>query len=709
MPGILLDSIIMNTPSIERVVIPDRNGPRAVKRRGGWIIRLLTAGVLGSLAACHGVGGGPTTVYTVTGTIKLDVVNALPAGFPAGLSLTDGIDKFTVAAAADQFTFPTALPKGRSYDVTVTHNPPGLACTVSNGAGTIANAGIEVVVSCADAPYTLGGTVSGLTSAGLTVTGAAGAVLSVEAGASQFTLPGTVLFGSAYSVTVKAQPDHQTCAISGGAATMGAGNVTSVAIICPLSVSPQSASVAAGASQQFTATFNAAAGPVVWKVDGVAGGNAAVGTVSTSGLYTAPIAAATPVISATSTTDAGASASAAATVLAPHAIAVRQTASGLAEFYDRNTGNAWIARGNNFIRLASQTGFDGNPNVYHSTFNVGLYDSTDTENALAGMQASGYNSARVFLNGCCIGSIGDPAGGLSSAYMANVADFLSRAQKHGIYVIFTEDAPPSAGGYDITCPAQPASAPPIQGVNAENLCAGAVSAAQCFHRDFVQSLIQLKAPIGIILGYEARNEYFYDPTVGPLSAVSGMTTTANGSTYDMSDATSRQKMMDDGLVYLTDQVRAAIVAVDPTALVTVGFFWPQTPNPTRIGDTRFISVYPAMVTSTADFIDIHGYVILNDLTLDQLVQNYGFVGNQQKQPVIMAEYGVFNNAAPTISQAATALENWQIGGCGYGLKGWMLWTWDTPETVTNLWSALDGDGSVNQALAPVNRPDPCSP
>ena len=668
-----------------------------------------------ALAACGGGGGsdGSTggSTYLIGGAIKLAVANPLPAGLPDGLMLTDGIDQLTVAAAAVQFAFPTALASGRSYDVAVTHNPPGLTCTVSNGTGTITNSNIDnVMVSCADASYTVGGTVSGLTSDGLVITDTAGAVLPVAAGTSEFTLPGLVAFGSSYSVTVQNQPQHQTCAISAGTGTMGAGNVSNVVVTCPLSVSPQSVAVAAGASQQFTVTFMpAGGGTVTWLVDGVVGGSAATGTITTGGLYTAPLAAVTPVISATSATDGSASASATATVLAPHSIAVRQPASGLAELYDRSTGQPWIARGNNFIRLASQTDYGGNSTVYHSTFNTGLYDAADAESALGAMQARGYNSVRVFLNGCCVGSIGDPGGGLSATYMANVADFLLRAQKHGVYVIFTQDWLPSTGGYDVTCPTPPASEPQIQDVNAFNLCAGGIDAAQRFHRDFVQSLIRQQAPIGVILGYELRNEYFYNSGYGPLSATSGLVTTANGSTYDMSDATSRQKMMDDGLVYLTNQLRAAVVAVDPTALVTVGFFWPQTPNPTRIGDTRVISVYPAMATSTADFIDIHGYVILNDLTLDQLVQNYGFVGYQQKQPIIMAEYGAFKNAVPAISDAATALENWQIGGCGYGLKGWLLWTWDTPQAATDIWNATDGDGSINNALAPASRPDPCSP
>ena len=46
--------------------------------------------------------------------------------------------------------------------------------------------------------------------------------------------------------------------------------------------------------------------------------------------------------------------------------------------------------------------------------------------------------------------------------------------------------------------------------------------------------------------------------------------------------------------------------------------------------------------------------------------------------------------------------------CDYGYDGWLLWTWDTEEQ-TDFYNGLTGEGQVNQALAPVNRPDPCQP
>jgi hypothetical protein len=56
-----------------------------------------------------------------------------------------------------------------------------------------------------------------------------------------------------------------------------------------VSVSPSSASVTLGATQQFTATVtNTTNVSVTWSVNGIAGGTSTVGTISASGLYTAP-------------------------------------------------------------------------------------------------------------------------------------------------------------------------------------------------------------------------------------------------------------------------------------------------------------------------------------------------------------------------------------------------------------------------------------
>src|ERR1700676_1688679 len=70
-----------------------------------------------------------------------------------------------------------------------------------------------------------------------------------------------------------------------------------------VSISPKRAlGITAGQTQQFTAVVSgdAQARGVTWSVDGVAGGNATVGTIGSSGLYTAPIGGGTHIVTAIS-------------------------------------------------------------------------------------------------------------------------------------------------------------------------------------------------------------------------------------------------------------------------------------------------------------------------------------------------------------------------------------------------------------------------
>ncbi|MFZ0796086.1 MAG: hypothetical protein WAM65_20140, partial [Candidatus Korobacteraceae bacterium] len=87
-----------------------------------------------------------------------------------------------------------------------------------------------------------------------------------------------------------------------------------------VSVSPATANVQEGGTQQFTATVtNTTSTTVNWQVNGVAGGNATVGTVSSSGLYTAPDVIPSPAsvtISAVLQADTGISGNSIATITA---------------------------------------------------------------------------------------------------------------------------------------------------------------------------------------------------------------------------------------------------------------------------------------------------------------------------------------------------------------------------------------------------------
>ena len=69
--------------------------------------------------------------------------------------------------------------------------------------------------------------------------------------------------------------------------------------VSKLAISPGVASITVGQTTQYQATYNGTVtSTVTWSVDGIAGGNSTVGTISTAGLYVAPAASDSHVISA---------------------------------------------------------------------------------------------------------------------------------------------------------------------------------------------------------------------------------------------------------------------------------------------------------------------------------------------------------------------------------------------------------------------------
>src|SRR2546422_4533817 len=101
-------------------------------------------------------------------------------------------------------------------------------------------------------------------------------------------------------------------------ACSGAGRSNTAPPQISVTISPTSASVATGQTQQFTATVTGSSNTgVTWRANGVTGGNSTAGTISTSGLYIAPNAVPNPAsvtITAISQADSSKSFSASATI-----------------------------------------------------------------------------------------------------------------------------------------------------------------------------------------------------------------------------------------------------------------------------------------------------------------------------------------------------------------------------------------------------------
>jgi hypothetical protein len=183
------------------------------------------------LIAIVGCGSGNSTppaaaTYTIGG--------AITGLTGAGLVLQDnGGNNLTVSANATSFTFSTAVTSGGAYSVSVFTQPASQSCTVSSGSGTATANVTSVSIACVQA-YTIGGSIFGLSGAGLVLQDNGGDNLTVSASATSyaFTFDGSIPNGGApYSVTVLSNSSGQACTVSNPIGTATA-NVANVDITC---------------------------------------------------------------------------------------------------------------------------------------------------------------------------------------------------------------------------------------------------------------------------------------------------------------------------------------------------------------------------------------------------------------------------------------------------------------------------------------------
>lgn len=159
------------------------------------------------------------------------------SGLTSGtLVLANGTDTTSVSANGN-FQMPTAVAFGASYAITVQSAPAGLTCSVSNSTGIMpASNQNNISVLCSPTTYTIGGSISGLRNSGLVLANGSD-TLNVAANATSFTMPTAETGGSTYNVTVAAQPTNEVCSVTNGTSAVAAQDVSSIQIICQLTIS----------------------------------------------------------------------------------------------------------------------------------------------------------------------------------------------------------------------------------------------------------------------------------------------------------------------------------------------------------------------------------------------------------------------------------------------------------------------------------------
>ncbi len=183
------------------------------------------------------VVGADITSVNVSCVTRSYAVGGMVTGLTgSGLALQDnGGDNLSLAADG-AFTFATPVLSGTAFGVTVLASPnlPTQTCTVTSGTGSVGAADVSsVTVTCVVNSYAIGGTVIGLVGSGLVLQDSGGDNLVVpSSGTFVFATP--VASGQAYAVSVLQQASipTQTCLVTAGGATVGAGDVVSVVVTC---------------------------------------------------------------------------------------------------------------------------------------------------------------------------------------------------------------------------------------------------------------------------------------------------------------------------------------------------------------------------------------------------------------------------------------------------------------------------------------------
>lgn len=213
------------------------NGPFAFNQRlaegQSYSVTIVTQPARQACVIKNGDGTvGPSTVYNVLVNCATDThaIGGTVSGLVGSVELQAGGGEIIEVTADGSFAFPTRLPAGQLYDVSVHRQPADSTCVVSDGGGVVGDTDVtNIAVSCEANTHLVGGGITGLVGT-LVLSNGTDTITTSTDGA--FTFPTPVAAGAAFAVNVQIQPATQTCSVNGGSGTMGNADVTNVTVVC---------------------------------------------------------------------------------------------------------------------------------------------------------------------------------------------------------------------------------------------------------------------------------------------------------------------------------------------------------------------------------------------------------------------------------------------------------------------------------------------
>lgn len=151
-------------------------------------------------------------------------VSGLASGTSVVLSDSNG-DSLTFSSNTTK-NFATTYASGASYSVSVTTQPTGGTCTLSNASGTVGSSTVAVTATCAVTTYTISATVTGLNpGATVVLQDDKNDTLNFSSNSTQ-PFASSYFSGATYSVIVATQPTGETCTLSSNSSGTITSNIT---------------------------------------------------------------------------------------------------------------------------------------------------------------------------------------------------------------------------------------------------------------------------------------------------------------------------------------------------------------------------------------------------------------------------------------------------------------------------------------------------
>jgi len=376
-----------------------------------WSSTVTNVATINSAGLATAVSVGTTTITATSGTISGSAVLSTTPPSLVSVAVTP-INTTIAPAATEQFTATGTYTDGSTQNLTssaswsstnvafATISPTGLATGVAFGSTTISATmsgivgtakltvgnpptlvSIAVTATSLSVPLdtsdllTATATYSDGSTQNLTGSAVTWSVGGIAGGNSTL---GTISSLGLYLAPVTLpNPAQVTITATSTASSTVSGSAMLTVVQVNVTVTPTTAQVPGGATQQFVA---AVSGPsntaVTWSAGGVVGGNSTVGTINSTGVYTAPTTVPNPAqitVTATSVADGITSASATVTVTPPVSVTVTPTTTQTVPINQTFQFTATVTGSTNTAVTWSISGLVGGNTIIGTINSSGLY------------------------------------------------------------------------------------------------------------------------------------------------------------------------------------------------------------------------------------------------------------------------------------------------------------------------------------------------